>query len=189
MREQSRERILTSALELFARHGFANTSVRMIAERAGVSQGLLYNYFESKRALLGAILVQGAAEVRQTFEAAEAATPSESLAVLIRAAFDAVRRDRAFWSLTYQIRLQPEVLADVGPELIASAREIRERIGRLLAAAGTVDASARAHLVFAVIDGVAQHYVLDPEGYPIEAVTEEAIRRLVLFDGNRKEGS
>lgn len=44
IRQESRERILSSALRLFARHGYAATSVRMIAREAGASLGLLYNY-------------------------------------------------------------------------------------------------------------------------------------------------
>ena len=40
---------------LFARHGYAGTTVRMIGREAGVSTGLLYAYFESKEGLLRAI--------------------------------------------------------------------------------------------------------------------------------------
>lgn len=182
MREESRENILDSALELFARHGFQGTSVRNLAEHAGVSQGLLYNYFESKQALLRAIFERGSAQVRETFEAAEAAAPVESLAVLVRAAFASVRRNREFWQLSYQLRMQPDVLADVGPAIVDRGREIRARIEELLRRAGAPHAGVRATLLFAAIDGVAQHYVLDPERYPIDEVASDMIRSLVPTD-------
>lgn len=178
IRAESREKILDSALELFARHGFAGTPVRTIAESAGVSQGLLYNYFEGKAGLLRAIFERGSVEVRGTLEAAEAARPSEALAVLVRAAFDAVRRNREFWKLTYQLRMQPDVMADVGPEIVARAGRIRRRIEELLERAGIENAGVRATLLFAAVDGTAQHYVLDPDRYPLDAVASELIERL-----------
>ena len=46
--------ILTAALEAFVENGFAATRLEDIAERAGVSKGTLYLYFESKDALFKA---------------------------------------------------------------------------------------------------------------------------------------
>jgi DNA-binding transcriptional regulator YbjK len=43
---------VSAALELFARDGFAATPVRPIAAEPGVAQGLLYNDFDGKDALL-----------------------------------------------------------------------------------------------------------------------------------------
>lgn len=43
--------ILTAALDLFADKGFHVTNVPLIAERAGVSVGTLYHYFENKEAI------------------------------------------------------------------------------------------------------------------------------------------
>lgn len=42
----------TAAVELFARHGIANTSVQQIVEAAGVTKGAMYHYFRSKDDLL-----------------------------------------------------------------------------------------------------------------------------------------
>jgi AcrR family transcriptional regulator len=47
-----RERILASAVHLFAEQGFDATSVQQIVEDAAVTKGALYHYFESKSALL-----------------------------------------------------------------------------------------------------------------------------------------
>lgn len=179
IRTESREKILTSALELFAERGFSTTSVRSLAERAGVSLGLLYNYFDGKLDLLRAILARGSEEVDETFAAAEAAPPSESLTVLVRAAFETVRQNRQFWKLSYQLRMQ----ADVGPEIAARGAAIRNRIEELLAQSGARDARLRAALLFAAIDGVAQHYVLDPEHYPLDAVAEDLILLLAPSAG------
>lgn len=49
--QKGKDKILQAALALFAEKGFHTTSVSQIAEAAGVSKGLTYNYFESKEKL------------------------------------------------------------------------------------------------------------------------------------------
>ena len=52
----ARERILETAIGMFAEKGYAGTSVREIVEQAGVSKPVLYYYFQSKEGLFLAIL-------------------------------------------------------------------------------------------------------------------------------------
>jgi AcrR family transcriptional regulator len=47
----SRERLLETAIGMFAAKGYAGTSVREIVERAAVSKPVLYYYFKSKEGL------------------------------------------------------------------------------------------------------------------------------------------
>ena len=62
--EQSRERLLHSALALFAEHGFANTSTRQLAEAAGTNLAAISYYFGDKAGLYRAALteLQGTSE-------------------------------------------------------------------------------------------------------------------------------
>ncbi len=56
-RANSRRRaILESAAKVFVRKGYASASIAEIADIAGVSDGLIYRYFNSKRALLDTVL-------------------------------------------------------------------------------------------------------------------------------------
>jgi len=48
--------ILDAALDAFVQNGFAATRLEDIAERAGISKGTLYLYFESKEALFEAVV-------------------------------------------------------------------------------------------------------------------------------------
>jgi AcrR family transcriptional regulator len=50
--EQTRERILDAALELFRVRGYADTTMRQIAAEAGVAVGNAYYYFASKDQLI-----------------------------------------------------------------------------------------------------------------------------------------
>jgi AcrR family transcriptional regulator len=53
--EQSRERLLHAALELFADHGYAKTSTREIAEAAGTNIAAISYYFGDKAGLYQAV--------------------------------------------------------------------------------------------------------------------------------------
>jgi AcrR family transcriptional regulator len=52
--EVTRQKIVDSALKLFAERGFEQTTMRLIAEDAGVSVGNAYYYFRSKEDLMQA---------------------------------------------------------------------------------------------------------------------------------------
>ena len=46
------EKLMRASVELFAEHGYAQTSVQQIVDAAGVTKGALYHYFKSKDDLL-----------------------------------------------------------------------------------------------------------------------------------------
>ncbi|MGB3283907.1 MAG: TetR family transcriptional regulator [Mycolicibacter algericus] len=50
----TRERILSSARELFAHNGFQNTSIRAVAADAGVDAALVHHYYGTKQQLFAA---------------------------------------------------------------------------------------------------------------------------------------
>lgn len=61
--DQTRERLLDSAEELFAQHGFQEVSLRAITGRAGVNVALVNYYFGNKISLLNAVLERRAAPI------------------------------------------------------------------------------------------------------------------------------
>ena len=183
IRAQSRRRIIDHALALFAEHGYEGTSVRMIAEAAGTSPGLLYNYFESKQALLHAIFEESVADVRASFALADAAPPTERLERLVRGSFAILRRNMSFWRLSYGVRMQPAVLAGLGPELHEWTAMIRRTLQGYLRDAGVARPDVEAAALFALLDGISQHYVLEPDRYPLDAVIDLVVARYCVVAG------
>jgi AcrR family transcriptional regulator len=57
--DERRKAIVTAAVPLFARKGFAGTTTKELAEAAGISEGLLFRHFPSKKLLYGEILQLG----------------------------------------------------------------------------------------------------------------------------------
>lgn len=69
-RKEARPHELTAAaLSLFVERGYAATRLDDIAERAGVSKGTLYLYFDSKEALFAAVIREGIVPVLEEGEA------------------------------------------------------------------------------------------------------------------------
>lgn len=52
----SKEKIILESLRLFSESGFDAVSTSMIAEKLGITKGALYRHFESKQAILDAII-------------------------------------------------------------------------------------------------------------------------------------
>ncbi|HJU42686.1 MAG TPA: TetR/AcrR family transcriptional regulator [Vicinamibacterales bacterium] len=178
LRAAARARLLDAALHVFASHGYSATPVDAIAAEAGVSVGLLYYHFANKRALLQALVAQSLADVGTTFAAADREINSaDRLAVLLRSVADIMPRHRRFWSVFYGIRMQPGVLADLGPVVQESAAAIVESLERYLRDLQWPDPAIEARLLFAQIDGMCQHYVLDPQHYPLDRLVERLIAR------------
>ena len=51
-RDQAKRRLLDAALDVFGEKGFSESSLEEVAQRAGVSRGLIYHHFGSKDSLL-----------------------------------------------------------------------------------------------------------------------------------------
>ncbi|WP_241665642.1 TetR/AcrR family transcriptional regulator [Prescottella subtropica] len=80
------DHILDAARYVFAERGFDATTTRDIANSVGLTQGSLYHHFESREAILVAIVRSFSARMREAHEAIGAAggTPLETLDALIR---------------------------------------------------------------------------------------------------------
>jgi len=164
---------------MFARYGYERTTVRKIAAEAKISQGLMYNYFGNKAELLRAVFRRGMADVRQSLEPLSATDLSarEQLAGIINNTFKIIKNNAEFWRLSYGLRYQPAVLAEFAAEIRGYADAIREELTAYFAAARIHPPEIKAAILFAQIDGVAQHYLLDPESYPLGEVAEELLRQ------------
>lgn len=92
-----RDAVLGLAAELFAEKGFRATTVRDIAEAAGVLSGSLYHHFDSKESivdeLLSRFLDDLVASYQQVLEQGD--SPRRTLQRFIEVAFEALPRHRA----------------------------------------------------------------------------------------------
>lgn len=110
IRESRRQQIMDAALQLFASEGYGHCSISMLASHAGISKGLMYNYFDSKEELLAAIIEQGLSEIMNLFDPDhDGVLESDELINFIRKVFAIMRNNQEFWILYFSVILQPRV--------------------------------------------------------------------------------
>ena len=73
--EETAERILDAAEDLFAERGYAGTTLRDVATRVGIRIPSLYNHFDSKESLYEAVLARGMGPVLEALSAFVEAGP------------------------------------------------------------------------------------------------------------------
>ena len=94
--QEKRERLLAAAKTLFSKQGFDATTTAQIARQAGVSEGILFHHFGSKKGLFDQ-LAEAFAEtsVQQTVPAATELTEEQ----VVRAAFDLADANPVFYDM------------------------------------------------------------------------------------------
>lgn len=110
-----REELIDAAVEVFGEMGFAGTRLEQVAQRAGVSKGTVYLYFDSKESLFQEMV---RAKIVGNFAEGDALIENES----ISAREMLVRFIRSMWEIVRQpekARLARIVNAEIGnyPEL------------------------------------------------------------------------
>ena len=98
-----RSLILAAAMELFGERGFHDVRTRELAERAGVSEALLFRHFPTKEALIHAILEQVAVEdhVSRWEREAEGMAPRRALCALAERILARVRDDPGVFRVVF----------------------------------------------------------------------------------------
>ncbi|MBT7667162.1 MAG: TetR/AcrR family transcriptional regulator [Rhodospirillaceae bacterium] len=76
--EISRGQILDAAARMLRRQGYGNTTLRAIAEVAGIQAGSIYYHFASKDEIMDAVLERGVRAVYEAVRARLAALPDET---------------------------------------------------------------------------------------------------------------
>ncbi|GAA2575139.1 TetR/AcrR family transcriptional regulator [Actinomadura fulvescens] len=94
---ERREHLVKLAAELFAEKGFQATTVRNIAEEAGILSGSLYHHFDSKESIVDEILSGFFQEIMSAYRGVldQGLDPRETIAGLVRIAFGTLEPHRA----------------------------------------------------------------------------------------------
>ena len=133
--DDKRRRIRDAAAQLFADHGFAATSVAMLADASGGSKAWIYHYYDSKEAVLADLLRAYTADLLALVEAADdAALPPRArltrlVAAILRSYDDAETRHAAI------LNDLPRLPVDQQREIRATQREVVAVLEGALAAA------------------------------------------------------
>ncbi|SDM66291.1 TetR/AcrR family transcriptional regulator [Allokutzneria albata] len=95
VKQDRRAELLAIAGRLFAERGFATTTVREIADAAGILSGSLYHHFDSKESIVDEILRGFLDRLRASYERvlAERPEPRAALTALVTVSFESMDTD------------------------------------------------------------------------------------------------
>ncbi|MGH8966685.1 MAG: TetR/AcrR family transcriptional regulator [Actinomycetes bacterium] len=130
-----RERlIVATARELAEQQGWDAVTTRRLAERIEYSQPVLYSHFRGKREIVGAVALEGAAEMAVAVRAAASGADGarERVIALARAYLDFAARNPAVYDALFQLdgglafahENTPEPLKDAFAALLESLSEV-----------------------------------------------------------------
>jgi len=174
MRAKSKESIMEAALELFAADGYTSTPVSKIAKKAGVSTGLMYNYFESKEALLEAIFMEGLNKVQEMMSVLlEVKEPRAKLKMMIDESFRVVGgEDEQFWKLYFSLAMQPNLPASIFSTFGIFIQGALDYITGVFDELGYEEPALEARIFSALGDGIMLHYWMIGDEYPLKSVLQ-----------------
>lgn len=183
MREEKRELIMNTALKLFAEKGYHSVSIREISQTANISQGLMYNYFESKERLLVSILEDFMRIVRTLVNPGSyEEIKNEELENFFDLLIDSMKTNREHWIILFQLTMQKDVAS-----LIFAKRGTGDSSAKLLQLAYQYFADRFENpveeLLFfrSVVKGFALIMVFTPEVCPDEVVKSFKTRLKKMF--------
>jgi AcrR family transcriptional regulator len=99
-----REQLLASGAQLLAERPYDEVSIEEIARAAGVSKGLLYHYFPTKKDFLIAALERGQDELAELTAPDPTLPPAEQLAASLERFLDFVEQHEAAYAAIFRSR-------------------------------------------------------------------------------------
>ena len=181
----TRERILQAAFTVLGRQGYENTSIKDIAEEAGVAQGLIHYHFKSKEQLVLSVL----AEVCRAMEYAptQGSQGAQDAYAKFRAMLKEAKATHALYIQLIAVGLNDKEVGDGVFKFLSEDRaHIAEIARQVLAERGQAEQAAQAiaSVIEAAVLGIMIQNLVDPEFNADEAVDALAAMSLsAVFPG------
>ncbi|GAA4013647.1 TetR/AcrR family transcriptional regulator [Allokutzneria multivorans] len=171
-----RERLTTAATELIVELGWSGVSTRLLAERAGVTPGLVHYHFSSLQALLSEAAVSALTRMVDGLDAVleQAKSPEDVVEQLLSALSEHSGSD-PMSLLVSETFLATTRDAELRGAVATVLADFRARLAAWFADHGVDAPEATAAVLAATVDGLMLHRALLPEA----EATADVLRRIV----------
>ncbi|NOU86205.1 TetR family transcriptional regulator [Paenibacillus sp. LMG 31460] len=181
IRQVAKENIRTAAMEIFIERGYHDASIDDVVKKAGVSKGLMYNYYRGKEELLEEMVQNRIEEIIQVMQEASAlGSPSEQLKHIVKGALDNVKQRPDVYRFYLHLQTQPKedkVLSKYSQILNeAMAKQFEVQCG-MFAGLGTANARLRSLYFSSTLHGMMLMICTYPDQYPTEEMKEQIIQQ------------
>ena len=166
-----REQILTAAAECFRRKGYHGAGMAEISKTAGMSAGHIYNYFESKEAIIESIIEKDMEEMFSIFQKFED-HPGDVLAALLDGLNIGVQRHMDTGSCVIDLDMMAEAGRNIKVATLLRETDIqaRGRMRQLLTSERSAlkdiderELESRINVIFSMMAGLLLRKLLYPE--------------------------
>jgi AcrR family transcriptional regulator len=177
---QTRERLLDAASTVFARKGFAATTLDEVAEEAGLTKGAVYSNFDSKDDLVKAVLDERQSRMLEIGPEVHEGSIVEKAAEASALFADVAASSRDSFLLFLEFAAYAVRNPSVYPDFLAGHREGQTKIAQLIEQYGSetkdkwmFTAEEQALIFDAIGNGIAFEKLINPE------VSDDLIARLL----------
>ncbi len=179
IRKESRQKIMDAALEVFAKQGYHSATVDAIAKTAGISKGLLYNYFKSKEDMLNELMIVMMEALMCEYMPVkpEEKFTKDDIINFINIGIDLVLEKPHYWKLYFSVALQPEVMNIVFAKMMELGQPYMIGLTEYFREKGIENPEVMMRYFSAVMDGIQFHCMLDPKTFPAEEVKKLLIKQ------------
>ena len=186
-RGETRQRLLESALSVFARHGFDRATVDEIVREAGFSKGAFYVHFESKEDLFWAMLEERISRQQEAFrQTLDPGVPlSDNVHTVLSGIFGLHLQDPLWSAMFMEFAAHAARDERVREKLAAMYNSWRtfavEALNGALEAGAVrqdIDPEFIASLLIAIVEGTIMQSRLAPEHVRLEQMIEPLSRML-----------
>jgi len=162
---------MTVALEVFVADGYHKASISKISRQAGISKGLLYNYFPSKEDLLKSVLLHGIDEFKHSFDTiSQEFSTSDSLEIFIKGGLKLMRNESHSFKLYFAVMFQPEAYQAIKEYYPRVIDALIQGIVAYFKSKGDPHPLEKAMLLGAMMDGIGMYYIMDPGMYDLDVI-------------------
>ncbi|MCX6246720.1 MAG: TetR/AcrR family transcriptional regulator [Bacteroidetes bacterium] len=176
IRVGARRKILDAAIECFAASGYHAVSISDLARHAGVSKGLMYNYFSSKEELLKTIFDEVMAEMMDLFDPDHSGTVNrDTLSGYISRLFTHLKSNLTVWKMYMAIFSQPAVMKILEEEIRTASKQPLEMAERYFKEQEYKNPALEVAFLSTLISGVTYEYIADPENYPLNLIKKRIL--------------
>jgi len=177
IRESRKSEILNAAMELFATEGFDVTSISKIAEKAGISKGLLYNYFNSKEELIKTIIFNGIDKISWFVDPnKDGFLTKQEMKYFLDEMFQAIQDEPLYWRLYFNLFFQPHVMKLVEKRLSVVIHKYMKLLTQYFETSGSEDPETDAIFFGALLDGIGFQFMVAPDHFPLEKVKAKLLK-------------
>ena len=181
VRGETRHAILASALNLFAKNGYNGTTTEAIAKGAGVSKGLIFSYYKTKRDILFGVVDHGMQLVFTGLDPVPSnLSPEARFSKLVDTWIETIRTQPMYIRLLLHLHLHDDfqvLLNERGMEFInLYLNKLREVFNDL----GSKNPDLDCYILGAVMDGFSLNYSAAPELFPLDDLARALVDLFVL---------